>query len=210
MSNQKSNCPNCQKETGVHYVGNQGIEYCINCWDYIKYIECKNHNPIFVKYNHSNNTTHIRTQCSVCGKLDSKYYSKVSIKNWELLPMADLSRVYSENNVDQKKISEFFNRYQIKSNEYKKSQSFESFLIEHNEYLKTDEWKKRRLLVLKRDNFLCQSCLEKPAKEVHHKSYRYWKNEPLFELVSVCIECHEAITEMNRNIVDFKKIILKD
>ena len=73
--------------------------------------------------------------------------------------------------------------------------------------MKTIEWQKKRLLVLKRDNFLCQACLMEKAKEVHHKSYRYWKNEPLFDLVAVCVKCHAEITSMNRSVLNYDFII---
>lgn len=61
---------------------------------------------------------------------------------------------------------------------------------EHNEYLQTPQWKNIRQKVLKRDNYLCQGCLESQATEVHHLSYDNWRNELMFELISVCYNCH--------------------
>ena len=49
--------------------------------------------------------------------------------------------------------------------------------------------------------------LMEKAKEVHHKSYRYWKNEPLFDLVAVCVKCHAEITSMNRSVLNYDFII---
>ena len=65
--------------------------------------------------------------------------------------------------------------------------------IFYEEYLQSDEWKKKRDLVLKRDNFLCQCCLEKPATEVHHHTYDQIFKEYLFDLTSVCRECHARV-----------------
>ncbi len=62
-----------------------------------------------------------------------------------------------------------------------------------NEYLKSDEWKRKRYVVLKRDNWCCVYC-GAPATQVHHKKYAK-KNigkEPIKWLVSVCKSCHDA------------------
>ena len=112
--------------------------------------------------------------------------------------------------MDYDRIQKKFKRYSEKSKDFNKQVDLNNFLDEHSVYVKTDDWKKKRNLVSKRDDYICQSCLEKKAVEVHHKSYRYWKNEPLFELVNVCKNCHDKITEMNRKIINFKKAIKKE
>ncbi len=61
-----------------------------------------------------------------------------------------------------------------------------------NEYLKSDDWKRKRYIVLKRDNWRCVYCGAR-ATQVHHK--RYAKNigkEPIDWLVSVCDNCHNS------------------
>ena len=68
----------------------------------------------------------------------------------------------------------------------------------YNSYLESPEWQQRRDLVLKRDNYLCQACLKARATQVHHTTYKHVGHEPLFELVSVCAPCHDAITEADR------------
>jgi 5-methylcytosine-specific restriction endonuclease McrA len=75
----------------------------------------------------------------------------------------------------------------------------EEFLKCHNQYLKSARWKQKREDVLKRDNYLCQACLKAKATEVHHLSYSHWQDEPLFELVSICHECHKIITAIDQN-----------
>ena len=61
-----------------------------------------------------------------------------------------------------------------------------------NEYLKSEEWQRKRYVVLKRDNWTCVSC-SLPATEVHHKRYAKYNigKEPIDWLVSVCKNCHE-------------------
>lgn len=61
-----------------------------------------------------------------------------------------------------------------------------------NVYLKSDDWKRKRYVVLKRDNWKCVYC-GKQATEVHHKRYAK-KNigkEPIKWLVSICRPCHD-------------------
>ena len=62
----------------------------------------------------------------------------------------------------------------------------------YREYLKTDAWKRKRYVVLKRDNWKCVKCGNK-ATQVHHKRYLKYKigKEPIKWLVSLCADCHK-------------------
>jgi 5-methylcytosine-specific restriction endonuclease McrA len=81
-----------------------------------------------------------------------------------------------------------FNRWAFK----KRRECRRSFY--HNEYLKSDDWKRKRHVVLKRDNWRCVYC-GAPATQVHHKKYarRNIGREPIEWLVSVCNSCHESM-----------------
>jgi 5-methylcytosine-specific restriction endonuclease McrA len=68
----------------------------------------------------------------------------------------------------------------------------------YNEYLQTEAWRERRAKVLRRARGVCEACLEHPATEVHHTTYKHLGCEPLFELRAVCRDCHEEITRMDR------------
>jgi 5-methylcytosine-specific restriction endonuclease McrA len=69
----------------------------------------------------------------------------------------------------------------------------QSFWEWYATYVESDCWKRRRTAVLERDHFLCTSCEKRPAIIAHHLSYERAGREPLFDLVSVCYECHEQI-----------------
>lgn len=59
-----------------------------------------------------------------------------------------------------------------------------------NVYLKSEEWQRKRFVVLRRDNWKCVHC-GAPATQVHHKKYaRNIGREPIHWLESVCDSCH--------------------
>jgi len=62
------------------------------------------------------------------------------------------------------------------------------------EYLKSDAWKRKRYVVLKRDNWRCVICGGR-ATQVHHKKYLRENigKEPIEWLVSICKTCHDSL-----------------
>ncbi len=61
-------------------------------------------------------------------------------------------------------------------------------------YLKSDAWKRKRYVVMKRDNWRCVYCGGR-ATQVHHKRYlkKNIGKEPIHWLVSICNPCHDTI-----------------
>ena len=61
-----------------------------------------------------------------------------------------------------------------------------------NDYLKSEAWKRKRFVVLRRDNWRCVNCGGR-ATQVHHKKYAKYNigKEPIEWLVSVCKSCHD-------------------
>jgi hypothetical protein len=61
-----------------------------------------------------------------------------------------------------------------------------------NHYLKSEAWKRKRYVVLKRDNWRCVY-RGGEATQVHHKKYAKYNigKEPIEWLVSVCKSCHD-------------------
>ena len=62
----------------------------------------------------------------------------------------------------------------------------------YREYLKSDDWKRKRYVVLKRDNWKCKLCGDK-ATQVHHLKYAKHQigKEPIDWLISICKPCHD-------------------
>ncbi|HEY4195379.1 MAG TPA: hypothetical protein VGM63_07580 [Mucilaginibacter sp.] len=63
-----------------------------------------------------------------------------------------------------------------------------------NNYLKSDAWRRKRYVVLRRDNWRCVYCGGR-ATQVHHTKYAKYNigKEPIKWLVSVCKDCHDSI-----------------
>lgn len=62
-----------------------------------------------------------------------------------------------------------------------------------NVYLKSDDWQRKRYVVLKRDNWKCVYCGSR-ATQVHHTRYaRNIGREPIHWLESVCKSCHQDL-----------------
>ena len=64
----------------------------------------------------------------------------------------------------------------------------------YHDYLNSDDWQRKRALVLKRDNYKCVYC-GAPATQVHHRRYakRNIGREPIEWLISVCSDCHRKV-----------------
>lgn len=71
----------------------------------------------------------------------------------------------------------------------------------YSEYLRSDVWRRRARAVLQRDGWRCQAGLpgcRGDAEQAHHLTYKRVGQEPLYDLVAVCVPCHEQITARDR------------
>lgn len=132
-------------------------------------------------------------QCIQCGH---RYGNGSSLKH-DLVPnLKEKIKLKEINKFDTKLLNE-------KSPTYEKYFAYRSQKLEENkqvekayrkefysEYMKSEKWKAIRLKVLKRDDYLCQACLDAPAQDVHHKTYENIGDELMYELISVCRDCH--------------------
>jgi hypothetical protein len=131
--------------------------------------------------------TEVQEQCLTCGK-----------------PVGDRAEYAFTDEFDVSTLTCFDFRFWVdmqKKNDpklwTKKEKEADDWWWRYNDYLKTDKWHKKRIKVLARDK-VCQACLDRPAVQVHHTTYKHVGNEPLFELVGVCVPCHDCITQLDR------------
>ena len=144
-------------------------------------------NMQFVKRVKSNGGYLVNKQCFNCGKRDSKAYSfdlvggKEGIKKLPDFDESLLDDYYSNQEKERKR------KYQEDRKEW-----FEGY----SEYLKSDKWKIKRAKVLERDNNICKACETNKATQVHHLSYQFVFDEPLFDLIAICTLCHDKIHKL--------------
>ncbi len=134
----------------------------------------------------------VNNQCQNCGRKNGTAFKKSDYDKAEL-DSFDYSLL--------KRIEELKAKYSEEITEisnWKKEKRRDTFWDDYNEYLKSEQWLEKRKIVLERDKNICQSCLTKKATQVHHTIGYFRKNEPLFTLFSVCYECHDIITEIER------------
>lgn len=122
-------------------------------------------------------------QCLGCGKATTNPISRAKISNADTLQPFDeaLDKAGYEVGGEDAKA--------------KKDQQREEFFALYDEYLASDDWAERRQLVMERAGGLCEGCRKAPAVRVHHLTYEHVFNELLYELVALCVPCHERAHE---------------
>lgn len=124
-----------------------------------------------------------RWQCLNCGRATTDAISHSVIKNSDSLPAWDND--LNENFEDWSRKQAVIKRVQATA--FGLTFSFE----EHSRYLRTAIWQSKRALVMQRSRGKREGCGIRDADHVHHLTYAHWKDEFLWELVAVCLPCHE-------------------
>jgi hypothetical protein len=189
-------CLNCKKPMREKVVNDAySVFYCLDClsvsvsgniWD------CPHEKTHTVKRKWGTDQIRVQEECDQCGRLTG---SAISAKGYDLSYLQ-----WHDESINERNRRKYDDAQNV-ANDFRlwaKDEQSRRWFNDHSEYLNSEQWKKKRALVLNRDNYTCQSCLTSKATEVHHLTYKHWKNEPLFELVSVCRNCHETITKIDR------------
>jgi hypothetical protein len=144
----------------------------------------------------SNDMRQYRFQCVKCGLVVGKH----SIKFSDLSSQERATATQFDEGLAKEQSEERWRMYRAEQEAERTAESI-AWFAEHNEYTHSQEWWHKRLLVLQRDHHTCTANMTgctHAADDVHHLTYAHWKNEPLFDLQSVCRHCHDMITAMDR------------
>jgi len=209
-------CPICKKELKIEdkiiaeylhcdFCGFEKIEYSSKgkCCVYPDVIPVRDYLDEIESFQDSDDYR-VYNQCQHCGKRIGTAMKKTDFKKTDLpKSRKDLEEILKDAQNDLVMIGK---RISDQKTQTKQIDHWDDY----NEYLKSERWQEITKIVLKRDNYICQSCLCERAIIVHHTIGRYRKNEPLFTLFSVCSRCHDIITEIDRgNCEKVEKIIYK-
>lgn len=88
----------------------------------------------------------------------------------------------------------FFYRLIYERDEYERKEVLNKEWEDYTNFLNSPEWKTLRLRVLERDKYICQlqyrDC-QHNAVQVHHITYKNWRQMHPQDLTSVCLHCHK-------------------
>lgn len=162
--------------------------FCKECFTIeINEINCE-HEYRFVLCEKANKTTELRNICIKCFEFEQKGYKKI---NYDVSKLEVRTLDYL-NDLRHKKYNyrtELLNKLNEYKTDYFNSLKFYEDL-KYQKYLKSEQWQEKRKAVLQRDNYRCTGCGIVRATEVHHLTYAHKYDEFLFELTSLCSECH--------------------
>ncbi len=76
--------------------------------------------------------------------------------------------------------------------------------LSFEEQIKDPSWQRKRLEILKRDEWMCQICFsDENQLQVHHKRYKknthYWDYDDS-NFISLCCDCHSRVSSVGNDI----------
>jgi hypothetical protein len=86
-----------------------------------------------------------------------------------------------------------------RSFEEQREEERRQFWRRYHEHLASPKWQALRRRVFERSRGMCEGCSVNRAVQVHHLTYERLGDEMLFDLVAVCMTCHEKIHQPSRN-----------
>lgn len=187
-------CKHCKSQKGqiIRYYKYHDIFECFDCkcWSK-KPINscCRNPNEVFVFKYRNYKAEQIYIQCMNCfgclnmtKPLPFKMYAD-KVRGESIFLQKEFDDWKVAKNLEANEIYEVEKHLKFKtSNAY--------FYLSH---LQSNYWRSIRLQVLERDEWLCQSCKQTKAIDVHHLTYKNLGNEELNDLISYCRPCHDEV-----------------
>ncbi len=189
-------CNSCQSKNiqllknGEYNTG----KFCNDCGygsvDFYEGTCCGNQNLISIRFEQTNKTIVQRVACKSCKTLTGGAKKKDS--NFDSLPVLTQKRFLEIQEEKRASFKGLRDHLQKLSDEFRLNKNKE-WWQNYSAYLKTDQWKHKRQQVLERENFLCQGCNYSKAIHVHHTTYENLGDELLFQLVALCVQCHNKL-----------------
>ncbi len=62
-------------------------------------------------------------------------------------------------------------------------------------HLRSEKWARKRTDVVLRGRGRCERCRTWPISHVHHLTYERFGDEPLADLLGVCVRCHKELED---------------
>jgi hypothetical protein len=188
-------CENCVNEKIIHKGKYDIFIECQDCFrGCAKKLDacCIQPDLIFINMPRSDGKPTKRNYCKNCHHV-SALVKMTNPNEWIKLQILTRDQANDLQRERNERVSKFYRYLMDKKQKAFEDQKEEQRRYYNDVYLKSMEWKDKAKRVLNRDKYICQACLINPANEVHHLTYDRIYKEPLFDLVSVCSNCHRSI-----------------
>lgn len=168
-------------------------------------IRCEHRRCWYVTITTAAGARGIREQCLDCGCLDSTPHKLVDYPEAPPADMAAAARWQGFRDAAGKAAQAEAQKRHAMRQAAKPAEDADWWQA-YDDYLHSDAWKAKRMLILRRDQGRCQAVLpncSRDATQVHHTSYVLHNAigaEANFNLHSVCKNCHETITSVERKL----------
>jgi hypothetical protein len=192
-------CYNCKsKNLKINTIGRYDAYCCKDC-EYSSIVQnqcCSHQNKIFVRVEQGQGVVQ-RTACNRCKHIFGTAVKKDA--NFYKYPLVTLERHLQIKELDESCYTMISDWVKCNLEKYIQKKQFESqkesieWWNMYNKYLLTEKWKEIRKKVLERENYICQGCLKNKAVQAHHLTYNNVTDELLFQLISVCLSCHNKL-----------------
>lgn len=189
-------CNKCSTEyEKVYEIEFHNIYECPNCkyQKAMKIDDCCRHPNKIVIIDNTKKTKRLLYQCKRCGGIVNKNLP-LPFNKFEDQIKDEINIYRFDEWAEKQRYDYLLVKDALEENNYR----FSKWGI-YNEYLSSKEWRAKRILVLKRDDYKCQACKIASAEEVHHLTYANIYKENLEDLQSVCSNCHHQITMEDRS-----------
>lgn len=150
-----------------------------------------------------------REQCLGCGKLDTVV---LALSQYRDVPNADTdaAQIWRASERGAKAASGDLAKQRYAMRQTVKIEDDATFWGDYSEYLNSDDWKRQRLRIMRRDNGRCTSQLPgctQQGQQVHHReggfAYKFLEvlgATPDYLLTTICTTCHDKTTAFERRL----------
>lgn len=152
--------------------------------EYATRYECKHDETEYRRAATSAGQLQLRKQCLKCRELVGTACRRDSVPDFNAVPMVDeMERQRSQRRWDD------YSRF-LETQKERRNQAFWDL---YNTHLRSPEWREKCAAVHRRAADLCEGCGKHRPRHVHHRTYDHLGDEFLFELVALCLDCHQRI-----------------
>jgi hypothetical protein len=150
--------------------------------------KCEHTDAEFRRLKTANGVFQLRKQCLDCGELVGGAFRRDAVHGFDRLLLVDEVARHRAQNQWRDKSEQ---RQQI-AERYREEEQ-KAFWEYYNAHLNSPEWREKCRLKRERASNVCEGCGVNKVNHIHHLTYDNLGDELLFELVALCVECHQKI-----------------